>query len=589
MAQHPPSRTVATPIRRTDTASAGGARWWKSAVAYQIYPRSFMDADGDGVGDLAGILSRLDYLQWLGVDVIWICPIYQSPNDDNGYDISDYRAILPTFGTMADFDRLLAEVHRRGMRLILDLVLNHTSDEHPWFIESRAARDSARRDWYIWRDGREGRAPNNWESIFKGSAWEHDAATGQYYLHLFSRRQPDLNWENPTMRAALFDTVRWWLDKGIDGFRVDAVSHIRKMPGLPDMPNPRRLPCVPCYRMHMNVDGVLEHIDELCRETFARYDVMTVGEANGVRADEAEAWVGAERGRFDMIFQFEHLALWSRAPGGPLDVRALKRVFSRWQHALHGKGWNALFLENHDIPRVVSKWGDTGALWRESATALATLYLLMQGTPFIYQGQEIGMTNSVFASIDDFDDVLARNDYALRLAAGESASTILADLALNSRDNARTPMQWDASANAGFTTGRPWLAVNPNHRSINVAQQREAPDSVLNHYRRLIALRKAEPTLVHGDYRLLMPADERIYAYQRRHGEDRIVVMVNLTAGPARFAHRGAVLRHAGLLLANRPVAPHADVHEATLAPFEARVYRLPRPRRQEKGRRKAQ
>jgi alpha-glucosidase len=590
MAQHPLPETVAERIRRaetdadadtdTDAAAIDGAPWWKSAVAYQIYPRSFMDADGDGVGDLAGILSRLDYLQWLGVDVIWICPIYQSPNDDNGYDISDYRAILPTFGTMADFDRLLAEVHRRGMRLILDLVLNHTSDEHPWFIESRAARDSARRDWYIWRDGREGGPPNNWESIFKGPAWEHDAATDQYYLHLFSRRQPDLNWENPAMRGALFDTVRWWLDKGIDGFRVDAVSHIRKMPGLPDMPNPRRLPCVPCYRMHMNVDGVLEHIDELCRKTFARYDVMTVGEANGVRAEEAEAWVGAGRRRFSMIFQFEHLALWSRDPGGPLDVRALKRVFSRWQHALHGKGWNALFLENHDIPRVVSKWGDTGALWRESATALATLYFLMQGTPFIYQGQEIGMSNSVFASIDDFDDVLARNDYALRLAAGESAHAILADLALNSRDNARTPMQWDASPHAGFTTGQPWLAVNPNHRSINVAQQHDDPDSVLNHYRRLIALRRAEPTLVHGDYRLLMPADARIYAYQRRHGEDRIVVIVNLTAGAARFAHHGAVLRHAGLLLANRPVAPHEDAHDATLAPFEARVYRLPPPRR---------
>ena len=570
MAQHPPSRTVATPMRRTDTASAGGAPWWKSAVAYQIYPRSFMDADGDGVGDLAGILSRLDHLQWLGVDVIWICPIYQSPNDDNGYDISDYRAILPTFGTMADFDRLLAEVHRRGMRLILDLVLNHTSDAHPWFIESRAARDSARRDWYIWRDGRDGKPPNNWESIFKGPAWEHDAATGQYYLHLFSRRQPDLNWEQPAMRAALFDTVRWWLDKGIDGFRVDAVSHIRKMPGLPDMPNPRRLPCVPCYRMHMNVDGVLEHIGELCRETFARYDVMTVGEANGVGAREAVEWVGAERGRLDMIFQFEHLALWSRAPGGPLDVRALKRVFSRWQHALHGKGWNALFLENHDIPRVVSKWGDTGALWRESATALATLYFLMQGTPFIYQGQEIGMTNSEFASIDDFDDVLARNDYALRLAAGESVQAILADLTLNSRDNARTPMQWDDSAHAGFTTGQPWLAVNPNHDRINVAQQRDDPDSVLNHYRRLIALRKVTPTMVHGSYRDLLPAHPQVYAYERRLGDARIVVVASFAAEPLRVELPAAIAGLEGeCLSANHGARTQLDPVLA-LAPYEA-------------------
>ena len=570
-------------------ATAASTPWWKSAVAYQLYPRSFMDSDGDGIGDLRGILTRLDYLQWLGVDVIWICPIFDSPNDDNGYDIRDYRKILSTFGTMEDFDRLLAEVHRRGMKLILDLVLNHTSDEHPWFLESRASTDNPKRDWYIWREGRDGHPPNNWESIFRGPAWTRDPTTGQYYLHLFTRRQPDLDWTNAGMRAAFHDIVRWWLDKGIDGFRLDAVSHIRKMPGLPDLPNPHGLPWVPSFPMHMNVDGVLDHIDELCRETFRRYDVMTVGEANGVGAREAVEWVGAERGRLDMIFQFEHLALWSRAPGAPLDVVALKKVLSRWQHALHGKGWNALFLENHDIPRVVSKWGDTGALWRESATALATMYFLMEGTPFIYQGQEIGMTNSEFASIDDFDDVLARNDYALRLAAGESVQAILADLTLNSRDNARTPMQWDGSAHAGFTTGQPWLAVNPNHDRINVAQQRDYPDSVLNHYRRLIALRKAEPTLVHGDYRLLMPADECIYAYQRRCGVDRIVVIVNLTAWAARFAHRGVVLRHAGLLLANQRVAPHPDVHELSLAPFEARVYRLSPPRRQAQGRRNAQ
>lgn len=568
----------ADPARASGPPSA--TPWWKNAVAYQIYPRSFMDANGDGVGDLAGILSRLDYLQWLGVDVVWICPIYQSPNDDNGYDVSDYRRILPTFGTMEDFDRLLAEVHRRGMRLILDLVLNHTSDAHPWFIESRAARDSSRRDWYIWHDGRAGGPPNNWESIFKGPAWEYDAASGQYYLHLFSRRQPDLNWENPAMREALFDTVRWWLDKGIDGFRVDAVSHIRKVPGLPDMPNPGRLPCVPCYPMHMNVPGVLEHVDALCSGAFARQGVMTVGEANGVRAREAEAWVGTGRRRFSMIFQFEHLALWSRAPGGALDVRALKRVFSAWQHALHGRGWNALFLENHDVPRVVSRWGDSGALWRESATALATMYFLMQGTPFIYQGQEIGMTNGAFDRIDDFDDVLARNDFALRRAAGEDTAAILAELALTSRDNARTPMQWDAGPNAGFTRGRPWLAVNPNHSCINVAQQRSDPASVLNHYRRLIALRKAEPVLTHGDYRLLMKDDPQIYAYQRGRGDARIVVIVNLSARTARFSHANVVLHHDHLLLANQAVEAHAAAHAVALAAFEARVYRLPARRK---------
>jgi alpha-glucosidase len=386
------------------------------------------------------------------------------------------------------------------------------------------------------------------------------------------------------MRAAFYDIVRGWLDKGIDGFRIDAVSHIRKTPGLPDMPNPRRLPWVPSFPMHMNVDGVLEHIDELCRETFKGYDVMTVGEANGVGPREAVEWVGTDRGRLDMIFQFEHLALWSRKPGAPLDVVALKKVLSRWQHALHGKGWNALFLENHDIPRVVSKWGDTGALWRESATALATMYFLMEGTPFIYQGQEIGMSNGIFERIEDFDDVLAKNDYALRRAAGEDPPSIIADLVLTGRDPARTPMQWDEGTNAGFTTGRPWLAVNPNHRRINVAQQRRDPASVLNHYRRLIALRRAERVLVVGDYRLLMKDDPQIFAYQRRLDGERIAVIVNLSARPARFAHAGVVLRHDHLLLANRPVDTHPATHETDLAPFEARVYRVGRSRADRAG-----
>lgn len=564
-----------------DRGQASTPRWWKSAVAYQIYPRSFMDSNGDGIGDLAGILARLDYLQWLGVDLLWLCPVFQSPDDDNGYDVSDYCAILPAFGTMEDLDRLLAEVHRRGMRLILDLVLNHTSDEHPWFVESRASRDNPRRGWYIWRDGRGGGPPNNWESIFRGPAWEFDPATGQYYLHLFTRRQPDLDWNDADMRAALYGMVRWWLDKGVDGFRIDAISHIRKAPGLPDMPNPQHLPWVPAFPLHMNVDGVLDHVDELCRQTFGRYDdVVAVGEANGVGPRQALDWVGEGRGRLNMILQFEHLALWSRAPGAPLDVVALKKILSRWQHALHGKGWNALFLENHDIPRVVSRWGDTGTLWRESATALATMYFLMEGTPFIYQGQEIGMTNGIFERIADFDDVLAKNDYALRRAAGEDEKAIIADLVLTGRDPARTPMQWDAGANAGFTTGRPWLAVNPDHRRINVAQQRPDPDSVLNHYRRLIALRRAEPVLVHGDYRLLMRDDPQIYAYQRRLDGERIAVIVNLSPRPARFAHRGVVLRHEALLLANRPVGSHAPTRALELAPFEARVYRTGRTHR---------
>ncbi len=552
--------------------------WWKDAVAYQIYPRSFMDSNADGIGDLPGILARLDYLQWLGIDVIWICPIYRSPNDDNGYDVSDYQAIMAEFGTMADFDRLLAEVHRRGMRLILDLVLNHTSDEHAWFVESRASLGSPKRDWYIWRDGQAGSPPNNWESIFGGPAWELDEASGQYFLHLFSRRQPDLNWECAPMREALYGMVRWWLDKGIDGFRLDAVSHIRKAPGLPDMPNPEGLAQVPCFPLHMNVDGVLGHLDELCQRTFRHYDVMTVGEANGVGPAEAVEWVGESRQRLDMIFQFEHLALWSANPRAGLDVAGLKRVFGAWQKALAGRGWNALFIENHDIPRVVSLWGDVEHHWRDSATALATVYFLLQGTPFIYQGQEIGMTNTVFGGIADFDDVLARNRWQERTAAGEDEAAVLADLALTARDNARTPMQWSAAPGAGFTTGRPWLAPNPNHVRINVAAQQADPDSVLNYYRRLIALRKAERGLVEGAYHPLMASHRQIYAYCRGEGAGRLVVIVNLGPRPARYCHAGLLLAHDGLLLANLPVAPHAPRDTLSLRPYEARVYRVGAP-----------
>ncbi len=552
--------------------------WWKDAVAYQLYPRSFMDSNADGIGDLPGILARLDYLQWLGIDVIWICPIYRSPNDDNGYDVSDYQAIMAEFGTMADFDRLLSEVHRRGMRLILDLVLNHTSDEHAWFVESRASLGSPKRDWYIWRDGKIDGPPNNWESIFGGPAWELDEASGQYFLHLFSRRQPDLNWECAPMREALYGMVRWWLDKGIDGFRLDAVSHIRKAPGLPDMPNPEGLAQVPCFPLHMNVDGVLGHLDELCQRTFRHYDVMTVGEANGVGPAEAVEWVGESRQRLDMIFQFEHLALWSANPRAGLDVAGLKRVFGAWQKALAGRGWNALFIENHDIPRVVSLWGDVEHHWRDSATALATVYFLLQGTPFIYQGQEIGMTNTVFDGIDDFDDVLARNRWQERTAAGEDEAVVLADLALTARDNARTPMQWSDAPGAGFTTGRPWLAPNPNHLRINVAAQQADPDSVLHYYRRLIALRKAERGLVEGAYHPLMASHRQIYAYCRGEGAGRLVVIVNLGPRPARYCHAGLMLAHDGLLLANLPVAPHAPRDTLSLRPYEARVYRVATP-----------
>lgn len=549
--------------------------WWQGAVVYQIYPRSFMDSNGDGIGDLDGVTARLDYLSWLGVDVIWLCPIFRSPNDDNGYDISDYQDIMAEFGTMADFDRLLAEAHRRGIRVILDLVLNHTSDEHPWFIESRSSRHNPKRDWYVWRDGRNGREPNNWASIFEGSAWKLDPATGQYFLHLFSERQPDLNWENPSLRQAMYDMVRWWLDKGIDGFRIDAISHLKKAPGLPDLPNPHYLRYVPSYDMHMNQPGVLDFVDELSRETFQRYDIMTVGEANGVSPAQAVEWVGGERRRLSMILQFEHWTLWSRDPHAGLDVVALKRIFGRWQRTLHERGWNALYLENHDLPRVVSRWGDPQRFRHESATALATMYFLMEGTPFIYQGQELGMANTVFHSLAEFDDVFARNRIAQMRSEGRGDSDILTELALTARDNSRTPMPWDDSANAGFSSAEPWLRINPEYRAVNVAAQRKADRSVLHFYRSLIALRAAEPALIHGRYDLLLERNRQIYAYTRTLGDRGFLIMCNLTSREALYRHRHLPLRHDALALANQEVPAHPVVTQCVLRPFEARVYRI--------------
>lgn len=551
------------------------SRWWQQAVVYQVYPRSFMDSDGDGVGDLRGILSRLDYLQWLGVDVLWLCPVFRSPNDDNGYDISDYCAIMAEFGDMADFDRLLADVHRRGMRLILDLVINHTSDEHPWFVESRASRDNPRRDWYVWRDGRDGGPPNNWESIFRGPAWEYDAASGQYYLHLFTRRQPDLNWENPALRAAIAAMMRWWLDKGVDGFRIDAVTHLKKAPGLPDMPNPAGLAQVPAYSFHMNVGGILDYIDELCRTALDGRDLMTVGEANGIGPVEAEAWVGERRRRLSMILQFEHWHLWSDAPRAAFDVPALKRIFGRWQRRLHGRGWNALYLENHDLPRVVSRWGEPLHHWRDSATALATMYFLMEGTPFIYQGQELGLTNAEFASLDEFRDRFAHNRIAEMRAAGLGDDAILDEMRRTARDTSRTPMPWDDGPNGGFTSGRPWLAPHQDFRGVNVARQRDDEGSVLHYYRRLIALRKREPVLIGGRYAALAARSARIFAYTRSDASGCIAVICNLSARPATYRHAGFALEYPGLLLANRELAPHGPLHTLTLRPYEARIYRV--------------
>jgi len=554
-------------------SGAQTARWWKEAVVYQIYPRSFMDSNGDGIGDLNGITARLDYLQWLGVDALWICPMYRSPNDDNGYDISDYQAIMTEFGTMADFDRLLAEAHARGMRLILDLVVNHTSDEHPWFIESRSSKSSARRDWYIWRDGKNGAEPNNWESIFNGSAWKYHPGSEQYFLHLFSERQPDLNWENPQVRAALYDMMRWWLDKGIDGFRIDAICHMKKQPGLTDMPNPQGLRYVPSFERHLNYDGLLDYVDEMCEQVFNRYDIMTVGEMNGASAEQGEDWVGERHGRLNMIFQFEHVKLWEtanqQAPDAGLDLIGLKSIFTRWQTLLEGKGWNALYVENHDIPRVVSKWGDDGRYQRESATAIGALYFLMQGTPFIYQGQELGMTNTHFASLDDFNDVATKNRAADLRRQGMGEERILATLRHSSRDNSRTPMPWNDGPNGGFSAVTPWFALNANYRDINVARQSEEPDSVLNFYRALIRLRKQTPALLYGRYRLLLDEHRHIYAYTRTLDDRQLLVLCNLSGEPQQVDPQSLALDSWQLRLGNYP---HGGEPQ-TLRPYEARIY----------------
>ena len=521
--------------------------WWKEAVVYQVYPRSFMDSNGDGVGDLQGLISKLDYLKYLGIDVIWICPMYKSPQDDNGYDISDYQDIHHEFGTMADFDQLLQEVHRRGMKLLIDLVINHTSDEHPWFIESRSSKNNPKRDWYIWRDGKNNKEPNNWESIFGGSAWKYDPETKQYFMHIFSSRQPDLNWESLDMRESIYRMIRWWLDKGIDGFRVDAISHMMKEPGLADMPNPKELDFVPSYDKHMNVPGIQNYIADLCRNTFVHYDIMTVGEANGVSAADAEEWVGESQKKFNMLIQFEHVGLWNTNPENRIDLSKVKEVFGRWQKGLENKGWNALFVENHDIPRIISKWGDAHNYWRESATSIAAMYFLMQGTPFIYQGQEIGMTNTVFKGPEDFNDISAKNQFTIRRNQGLNDVQITAELANSSRDNARTPMQWNSAHNAGFTTGQPWFKLNPNYKVINAENQIQQKDSIFNFYRSLIQLRKSQKAFIYGRYDLLMPEDKQVYAYTRTLDQTKMVVICNLTNKNTNFSEPSLLFQNKNL------------------------------------------
>lgn len=543
-------------------------KWWKEKIAYQIYTRSFMDSNEDGIGDLRGIILKLDYLKDLGIDIIWISPMYKSPNDDNGYDISDYQDIMDEFGTMKDFDDLLEEVHKRDMKLVIDLVINHTSDEHSWFLESRSSKDSKKRDWYIWKEEKDNKEPNNWESIFKGSAWEYDDLTGEYFLHLFSRRQPDLNWENEDMRKEIYKMMNWWLDKGIDGFRVDAISHIKKEEGLNDMENPNNLKYVPSFDKHMNVSGIHSYLEEIKNNTYSKYDIMTVGEANGVSSDEAKLWVGENEGKFNMLFQFEHLDLWNSKE---FSLPNLKKILNKWQVALEDDGWNALYIENHDITRVVSSWVNDKEYIKESAKSIGLAYFMQKGTPFIYQGQEIGMTNIYLDSIEDYKDVRAKNEYNKMKSEGFTDKEILDYLYKTSRDNNRTPMQWNSSENAGFTTGKPWIKINKNYKEINVEKQLNDENSILNFYKKMIKLKKEYEGLIYGKFNLILEEDENIFAYERIYNDELFLIVCNISDKNINFKYKNT-LRN--VLLSNYYVKCE-ETNDVNLRPWECILYKL--------------
>ena len=561
---------------------------WRRWVVYQVYPRSFADSDGDGVGDLRGVLRHLDYLEHLGVDVVWMSPVYRSPMDDNGYDISDYNDIDPLFGTLADLDELISELHARGMRLVMDLVVNHTSDEHPWFIESRSSRDNPKRDWYWWHDARPGATPGtpgaeptNWESHFSGPVWAWDAATGQYYLHIFSRKQPDLNWENPEVRQAVYAMMRWWLDRGVDGFRMDVINMISKDTSLPDTeprpgslygPGDQYFTCGP--RNH-------EFLAEMYREVFAGRDahVLTVGEMPGVTVPEAVLFTAPERHELDMVFQFEHVSLdfgTQRYDLRGLKLPALKASMAAWQAGLADRGWNSLYFGNHDQPRSVSRFGDDGKYRVASAKALATVLHLHRGTPYVYQGDELGMANSPFAAITDFRDIQALNFYADAAARGDvDLTALLVAMARMSRDNGRTPVQWDASPGAGFTSGTPWIAINPDHVEFNAATQVSDPGSVYEHYRQLIALRHTDPVITEGDFELLLPDHPAIWAFLRRGRDAELLVAANFSADVAKVPlPLDGGWADAEVVLANLPGEPLRPLPDLELRPWESVIWR---------------
>ena len=513
-------------------------RWWKECVVYQIYPRSFKDSNGDGIGDLNGITEKMDYLKELGINVIWLSPVYQSPNDDNGYDISDYRAIMKEFGTMEEFDRMLRAAHERGIRLVMDLVVNHTSDEHPWFVESRKSTNNPYRDYYIWRPAKDGREPNNWGSCFSGSAWEYDDTTDMYYLHLFSKKQPDLNWDNPKVRDEVFDMMNWWLDKGVDGFRMDVISLISKKPDLPD--GEPGINGYASFNEPANGPHVHEYLQEMRRRVLDGRDTITVGECSGVTLEEAKKYARSDEKELNMVFQFEHMDVdadgsnkWSDKK---MDLRDLKSIITKWQKGLEEIAWNSLFWENHDQPRSVSRFGNDGEYRETSAKMLATCLHMMQGTPYVYQGEELGMTNVPFRDISDFRDLDSINAYHELVGQGVfTEEAMMRYLRYKSRDNARTPFQWNDEENAGFTTGTPWIMVNPNYKEINAREQMVRADSVFNYYKKLIRLRRENEIIVYGSYDLLLPDDPELYVYTRTLGDEKLLVICNFYGNTREF------------------------------------------------------
>lgn len=543
--------------------------WWKEAVIYQIYPRSFMDSNGDGIGDLQGIISRLDYLKYLGIDVIWLSPVYKSPNDDNGYDISDYQDIMDEFGTMKDFDELLAAAHARGIKIVMDLVVNHTSDEHKWFMESRKSKENAYRDYYIWREGKDAQTPpNNWGSCFGGSAWQYDETTDMYYLHLFSKKQPDLNWDNPNVRKEVFDMMTWWCDKGIDGFRMDVISMISKTKEMPDGKDGDFGP----YCIHG--PNVHKYLQEMNEKVLSKYDIMTVGETSGVTTALAQQYAGEDAHELNMVFQFEHVegdGKYGKWTDEKIPLVTLKRTLSRWQTELYGKAWNSLFWDNHDQPRAVSRFGDDRPMYREvSAKMLATCLHMLQGTPYIYQGEELGMTNYPFQSPDDFRDIESINAYREWCSEGKLSHEVFWPcIIFKSRDNARTPVQWDDSPQAGFTAGTPWIAVNPNYTTINAKAETADFNSVFHYYKKLIALRKENPIMVYGKYEALMENNEQLFVYTRTMDNEKLLVVCSFCDHETKFTIPAEFVG-TSCLISN--IENVYDKAEMTLRPYEAFV-----------------